>query len=106
MIYDPFDRVKGEKIFSKTDRRLGYHQVMIQEYDIINTSFRTRYDHYVFLVIPFELINAPINFMCMMNNIFSMYLDKFVLVFIYDILIHSKNDEENEEHLKIVLQTS
>jgi hypothetical protein len=104
-INDLFDQVGGEKIFSKLDLRSGYHQVRIKDKDINKTTFRTRYRHYEFVVIPFGLTNAPTTFMCLMNSIFSQYLDKFVLVFIDDILVYSKTEEEHEEHLKIVLQT-
>jgi hypothetical protein len=104
-INDLFDQVGGEKIFSKLDLRSGYHQVRIKDEDISKTTFRMRYGHYEFVVIPFGLTNTPTTFMCLMNSIFSQYLDKFVLVFIDDILVYSKMEEEHEEHLRIVLQT-
>jgi hypothetical protein len=100
-----FDRVGGAKIFSKSDLRSSYHQVRIKDHDINIKSFRTRYRHYEFVVIAFRLTNAPTTFMCLMNNIFSQYLDKFVVVFIEDILVYSKMEEEHDEHLRIVLQT-
>ena len=98
-----FDQVRGAKIFSKIDLRSNYHQARIWDEDILKTSFHMRYGHYDFVVIPFGLTNAPTKFMCMMNNIFSKYLDKFVLVFIDDILVYSNNKEEHEEHLGIVI---
>jgi hypothetical protein len=104
-INDLFDQVGGEKIFSKLDLRSCYHQVRIKDEYINKTTFKTRYGHYEFVVVPFGLTNVPSNFMCLMNNIFSQYLDKLVLVFTDDILVYSKIEEEHEEHLRIVLQT-
>jgi hypothetical protein len=104
-INDLFDQVGGAKIFSKLDLRSGYHQVRIKDQDINETTFRRRYGHYEFVVLPFRLTNAPTTLMCLMNNIFSQYLDKFVVVFIDDILVYSKTEEEHDEHLQIVLQT-
>ena len=98
-----FDQVGGAKIFLKIELWSGYHQVQIHDEDIHKTVFRTRYDHYEFVVMSFGFTNAPANFMCMMNNIFSKYLDKFVLVFIDDILGYSKSKEEHKEHICIVL---
>ena len=103
-IDDLFDQLKGAHIFSKLDLRFGYHQVRIKEEDISKTSFRMRYKHYEFTVVPFRLSNAPVVFMCFMNGVFINYLDKFVIVFLDDILIYSKYEEEHEKHLRMVLQ--
>jgi hypothetical protein len=103
-IDDLFDQLRGEMIFYKINLRSGYHQVRIKDEYIHKTTFRTRHGHYEFVVIPFGLTNTSASFMCLMNNILSKYLDKFFIVFIDDILIYSKNEQEHEEHLRIVLQ--
>ena len=102
-IDDLFDQLKGATIFSKIDLRLGYHQVCIKAQDIYNTTFKTMYKHYEFVVAPFGLTNAPGTFMCLMNNMLRPYLDKFVIVHIDNILVYSKNEEEHVEHLETML---
>nr|GEW39805.1 putative reverse transcriptase domain-containing protein [Tanacetum cinerariifolium] len=91
-------------VYSKIDLRTGYHQLRIREEDIPITAFRSRYGHYEFRVMPFSLTNAPAVFMDLMNRVCKPYLDKFVIVFIDDILIYSKDKEEHEEHLKTILE--
>jgi hypothetical protein len=99
-----FDQLARAKVFFKIDLRSGYHQIKIQPSDIPKTTFSTRYGLYEFLVMSFGLTNAPAYFMYLMNSIFMTELDKFVVIFIDDILIYSKNEEEHAEHLHIVLQ--
>ncbi|GJZ53605.1 putative reverse transcriptase domain-containing protein [Tanacetum coccineum] len=102
-IDDLFDQLQGSSVYSKIDLRSGYHQLRIREEDTPITGFRTRYGHYEFQVMPFGLTNAPAVFMDLMNRVCKPYLDKFVIVFIDDILIYSKNKEEHGEHLKTIL---
>jgi hypothetical protein len=99
-----FDQMRGARVFSKIDLRSGYHQMKIRPCDIPKTAFSTRYGLYEFTVMSFGLTNAPAYFMNLMNKVFMEYLYKFVVVFIDDILIYSKNDSEHEEHLRMVLQ--
>jgi hypothetical protein len=89
-IDDLFDQLKDAKIFSKIDLRSGYYQVRTKDEGISKTAFRKRYGHYEFTVVPFGLSNAPIVFMYLMNGVFREYLDKFVIVFLDDILVYSK----------------
>jgi hypothetical protein len=103
-IDDLFDQFKGAQVFSKIDLRSRYHQLRIKERDVPKTAFRTRYRHYEFLVMPFGLTNAPAMFLDLMNRVFKSYLDKYVVVFIDDILVYSKSLTDHEQHLRNVLQ--
>jgi hypothetical protein len=96
--------MKGSRVFSKVNLRSGYHQVKIRESDIPKTAFCTRYGLYEYIVMSFGLINAPAYFMYLMNKVFMEYLDKSIMVFIDDILIFSKSEEEHEGHLRLVLE--
>ncbi|GJR34686.1 putative reverse transcriptase domain-containing protein [Tanacetum coccineum] len=102
-IGDLFDQLQGLSVYSKIDLRSGYHQLRVRDEDISKTAFRTRYGQYEFQVMPFGLTNAPDVFMNLMNRVCKPYLDKFVIVFIDDILIYSRNKEEHANHLRIIL---
>jgi hypothetical protein len=99
-----FDQLVGAKVFSKIDLRFGYHEIKIRASDIPKTAFSTRYRLYEYLVMSFGLTNVPAYFMYLMNSIFMPELDKFMVVFIDDILVYSRNEEEHVGHLHVVLQ--
>ncbi|KAH0695863.1 hypothetical protein KY289_013345 [Solanum tuberosum] len=103
-IDDLFYQLQGATYFSNIDLRSGYHQLRVRCVDVPKTAFRTRYGHFQFLVMSFGLTNAPAAFMDLMNRVFRQYLDSFVIVFIDDILIYSKNENDHIEHLRMVLQ--
>ncbi|GJU30323.1 putative reverse transcriptase domain-containing protein, partial [Tanacetum coccineum] len=103
-IDDLFDQLQGSNVYSKIDLRSGYHQLWVREEDILKTAFKTRYGHYESQVMPFGLTNAPAVLMDLMNRVCKPFLDKFMIVFIDDILIYSKNKKEHEEHLKAILE--
>jgi hypothetical protein len=103
-IEDLFDQMKGLSVFLKIDLRLWYHQLKIQESDIPKTTFHTQYGLYEYTMMSFGLKNAPAYFMYLMNKVFMEHLDKFVVVFIDDILIFSKTEEEHKKHLRLVLE--
>ena len=104
-IDDLFDQLQGTQCFSKIDLRSGYHQLRIKQEDISKTAFRTRYGHYEFLDMSLGLTNASAVFMDLMNRVFKPFLDRFVIIFINDILVYSHSREEHQEHLWIVLET-
>ncbi|KAL9262536.1 Transposon Ty3-I Gag-Pol polyprotein-like protein [Drosera capensis] len=104
-IDDLFDQLQGASVNSKIYLRSGYHQLRIKADDIQKTAFRTRYGHYEFTAISFGLTNAPAVFMDLMNRIFNSYLDRFIVVFIDDILVYSHDHREHKEHLRTTLKT-
>jgi hypothetical protein len=103
-IKDMLDQMNGASVFCKIDLRSGYHQLKIQESDIPKTAFHIRYGLYEYTVMSFPLTIAPTYFMYLMNKVFTEYLDKFIVVFVEDILIFSKTEEEHEVHLRLVLE--
>jgi hypothetical protein len=102
-IYILFDQLAGAKIFSMVDLRSGYHQIKIRPEDIPKIAFSTRYGLYEYLVMSIGLTNAPAHFIYLMNFVFIPELDKFVIVFIDNILIYSKSEEEHAQHLRVIL---
>ena len=103
MIDDLFDQLRGARVYSKIDLRTGYHQLRVRETDIPKITFRTRYGHFEFRVMPFGLMNASAAFMNLMHRVFQPYLDQFIVVFVDDILIYSQSKQEHEYPLRIVL---
>ena len=103
-IDDLFDQLRGAWVYSKIYLRTGYHRLRVKEADTPKTTFKTRYGHFEFTVMPVGLTNAPEAFIDLIHKVFQPYLDKFVVVFVDDILIYSKSEEEHEDHLRIVLQ--
>ncbi|GJY30361.1 putative reverse transcriptase domain-containing protein [Tanacetum coccineum] len=103
-IDDLFDQLQGSRVYSKIDLRSGYHQLRVRKEDISKTEFRTRYGHYGFQVMPFGLTNAPAVFMDLINRVCKPYLDRFMIVFIDDILIYSKRKKEHSGHLRLILK--
>ncbi|GJU80869.1 putative reverse transcriptase domain-containing protein [Tanacetum coccineum] len=103
-IDDLFDQLQGSRVYSKIDLMSGYHQLRVREEDIPKTSFRTRYGHYEFQVMPFGLTNAPAVFKDLMNRVCKPYLDNFMIIFIDDLLIYSKNKKEHEGYLNLILK--
>ena len=103
-IDDLFDQLRGVRVYSKIDLHTGYHQLRVREADILKTEFRTRYGHFEFTVMQLGFTNGLAAFMDLMHKVFQPYLDKFIVVFVDEILIYSKSEEEHKGHLRIVLQ--
>jgi len=99
-----YDQLPGARTFSKIDLHSGYHQLRIKDDDTSKTAFRTRYEYYEFVMMPFGLINAPVAFMDLINRVFKPYLDQFVVVFIDDILVYLRTPEEHSHHLRTTLE--
>ena len=103
-IDDLFDQLRGARVYSKIDLCTGYHQLRVRGANIPETTFRTRYGNFKFIVMPFGLTDVSTTFMDLMHMVFQPYLDQFVVVFVDGILIYSQSEEEHENHLRIVLQ--
>ena len=103
-INELFDQLQGAAYFSKMDLRSGYHQIRVGDQDVQKTAFRTRYGHYEFLVMHFDLANALAVFMALMSRVFASYLDQFVVIFIDDILVYSMSERDHSHHLRTALQ--
>ena len=99
-----FDQLRRPRVYSKINLRTGYHHLRIRESDIPKTTFRMRYGHFEFTMMPFRLTNALVAFMDLMHRVFQPYLDRFIVVFMDNILIYSRSKEEHEDHLRVVLQ--
>ena len=97
------DKLQGSSCLWKIDLRSGYHRLRVRDEDIPKIAFRTQYGHYEFIVMSFGLTNDPTSFMDLMNQVFKLYLDLFVIIFIDDILMYSRNEEEHESHLRVAL---
>ena len=98
-----FDQLQGAAYFSKIDLRSRYHQIRVKDQDVQKTAFRTCYEYYKFLVTPFGRTKSPAVFVALMNRVFALYLDQFVLIFIDDILVYSKSEQEHSHHLRTAL---